>query len=641
VSISAEAELGSKPASKVHAQSAAGLRPALALAALGVVFGDIGTSPLYTLKTCFTTANVTATLPNVLGITSLLLWALVVVVCFKYVGFLMRVDHEGEGGILALLALASPAKSFGMPIKVSWLTLIVIGGAAMLFGDGVITPAISVISAVEGIAVSTPAATPFIVPISVAILIGLFLIQSRGTERVGKLFGPVMVVWFIAIAVAGGAAIVRAPKVLAAIDPRHALSFITHHGVFGFLVFGAIVLAITGVEALYADMSHFGRLPITAAWYAIVFPALILNYLGQGASLLTNKGAFDNPFFSLAGGRWLIPMVVLATFATVIASQALISGAFTLTEQAVNLNLWPRLRIIHTSSEQAGQVYVPLVNGVLAIACVALVVTFRSSDHLAAAYGLAVSATMLATSIAFFHVVTKVLNWKLITALPLVSVFVIVDATFFLSALPKIADGAWLPLAVSAFFLITSWTWLEGRRCLFKSLLELQMPVEQYLAEAKPSSEQPKGTMVFLTGNPHGVPFIGGRHRWVRARADEEQIVLLTLQRASRPYVPESERVRIEAVNARFHIVVASFGYMEGPLISKVTNACGARGLNLDGEDTSFFYADPKIVPSHEKALPGWQREYFELLIRNARPLPDDLGIPPERRVELGIEVTI
>lgn len=641
MSISADVQLPSKPATKIRAQHAEGLRPALALAALGVVFGDIGTSPLYTLKTCFTTAKVEPTLENVLGIVSLLLWALVVVVCVKYVGTLMRVDHEGEGGILALLALASPAKAFGMPIKVQWLTLVVIAGASMLFGDGVITPAISVISAVEGIGVWTEAAQPYIVPIAVAILAALFLIQSSGTERVGKLFGPVMVVWFVAIGVAGTLAIVRAPQVLWAIDPRHALRFVTHHGAFGFLVFGAVVLAVTGVEALYADMSHFGRLPIAAAWFALVFPALILNYLGQGAILLANRDAFANPFFALAPGPWLIPMVGLATVATVIASQALISGAFTLTEQAVNLNLWPRLRIIHTSSKQAGQVYVPLVNVVLAVACIALVLTFRSSDHLAAAYGLAVSATMLATTIAFYHVVTGVLHWKRLVVYPLVALFVVVDSTFFLSALPKLGEGAWLPLVISAFFVLTSWTWLEGRRCLAKSLLDLQMPLDQYLREAKPSNERPEGTMVFLTGNPNGVPFIGGKHRWIRARADEEQIVLLTLTRAARPYVPQSERVHIERINERLAIVGASFGYMEGPVISAVTRACGAQGLNIDSDDTSFFYADPKIVAAKEKNLPSWQRGYFTFLARNARPLPDDLEIRAERRVELGIEVAI
>jgi KUP system potassium uptake protein len=388
-------------------------------------------------------------------------------------------------------------------------------------------------------------------------------------------------------------------------------------------------------------MSHFGRLPIATAWFTLVFPTLILNYLGQGAIVLADKTAFDNPFFAMAPGPWLIPMVILATVATVIASQALISGAFTLTEQAVNLNLWPRLRIIHTSSHEKGQVYVPGVNAVLAIACLTLVVTFRSSDHLAAAFGLAVSATMLATTIAFYHVVTTILHWKRLVVIPLVTLFAIVDTTFFLSGLPKLAEGAWLPLAISAVFVLTSWTWIEGRRCVSKSLLALQMPLEEYLKESHPTDEAPKGTMVFLTGNPHGVPFIGGKHRWIRARAEEERIVLLTLTRAARPYVPESERVTIEHLNDRLHVVQASFGYMEGPLIKKITAACGVHGLDIDGEDTSFFYADPKIVKSDELALPKWQRGYFDYLLRNSRPLPDDLEIPPERRVELGIEVAI
>jgi KUP system potassium uptake protein len=623
----------------------AGERPrpkaALVVAALGVVFGDIGTSPLYTIKTCFTTAHVEPTLENVLGILSLLLWLLTFVVCFKYVANLMRVDHEGEGGILALLALASPSKSFGIPLRVGWLTIVVVAGAAMLFGDGIITPAISVVSAVEGMGVATKAAQPYVVPLSVGILIALFLIQSRGTEKVGRIFGPAMVLWFSSIGVAGLIGIVKDPQVLFALDPRHAIWFITHHGVFGFLIFGAVVLAMTGVEALYADMSHFGRAPIAIGWFALVFPTLILSYLGQGAVVLHDKSAFDSPFFALAPGPFLIPMVLLATVATVIASQALISGAFTLTEQAINLNLWPRMTVLHTSSSQRGQVYVPAVNVALGIACVALVLTFRSSDNLAAAYGLAVSATMLATSIAFYDVITRVLHWKRIVAIPLVASFVLVDATFFLSGLPKIPDGAWVPLALSAVFVVTALTWLEGRRCLSKSLLELQMPLEQYMREARPSMQKAAGTMVFLTGDQHGVPFVGGKHHWVRARADEERVVLLTLVRAARPYVPESERVVIERKSDRLTLVTANFGYMERPSIDPIVHACGGAGLELDTDETSFFYADPKLSRAKEKPLWAWQRGYFAFLARNSRPLPDDLGIPAERRVELGVEVAI
>jgi amino acid transporter len=387
--------------------------PAIALAALGVVFGDIGTSPLYTLKTCFTTANVGPEASNAIGIVSVLLWTLTVVVCVKYIGTIMRVDHEGEGGILALLALALPRRN-SVPAKTGWLTWVVTIGAAMLFGDGVVTPAISVISAVEGIGVATPAASNLIVPISVAILIGLFAFQARGTEKVGKIFGPVMVAWFVAIAVAGIVAIVRVPKILFALNPLEALGFVTHHGVFGFLVFGAVVLAVTGVEALYADMSHFGRAPIVSAWYVLVFPALICNYLGQGAIVIADPHALEisSPFYALAPGWTLYAMVFIATLATVIASQALISGAFTLAEQAINLYLWPRMTVVHTSRRHAGQVFVPAVNVALGIGCVALVLAFRSSDRLASAYGLAVSTTMLATSIAFYAVVTTRLRWK-------------------------------------------------------------------------------------------------------------------------------------------------------------------------------------------------------------------------------------
>ena len=623
------------------ANKSARFAPSVALAALGVVFGDIGTSPLYTLKTCFATANVGPQLENILGIISLLIWAIVFVVCIKYIGVLLRVDHDGEGGILALLALAAVPRVGNVPAKAGWLTWIVAIGAAMLFGDGIITPAISVISAVEGVGVATKAAQPFIVPISVGILIGLFAIQSRGTERVGRVFGPIMVLWFAAIAISGGVAIAAAPQVLWAFDPRHAIGFATHHGIFGFFVFGAIVLAVTGVEALYADLSHFGRKPIVVAWFVLVLPALILNYLGQGARVLIDPHAFDNPFYALTPGWTLLPMVVLATIATVIASQALISGAFTLTEQAINLSLWPRLTVHHTSRRNKGQVYVPAVNAALAIACVALVLAFRSSDALAAAYGLAVSTTMLATTIAFAHVIRQKLHWKPMVAYPLVASFVAVDTLFVTASLPKFFAGAWVPFAIGAVFVLTAMTWLEGRRCVAKALSELAMPLSRYKREMRPSAGNPSGTMVFLTGDPRGIPFIGATHNWVRARANEERVVVLTLDRIARPYVAESQRVTIESHSTRLAIVHARFGYMERPTIKPILRACGLSGLNLDSDDTSFLYADPKIVRAKDHALPGIVRRYFEVLVRNARPLSDDLGIRAERRVELGVEVRI
>ncbi len=612
----------------------------LVVAALGVVFGDIGTSPLYALKTCFTTAQIAPTPHNVLGIISLVFWALVIVVCVKYVGVLLKIDHDGEGGILALLAVASPPRILNVPIRADWLVWVVVIGAAMLFGDGIITPSISVISAVEGLSVVTTHAQPLVVPISLAILIGLFMIQARGTERVGALFGPVMGLWFAAIAVAGLIAIFERPQVMAALNPGYALGFITHHGIFGFLVFGAVVLCITGVEALYADLSHFGRRPIAMGWYAIVFPALICNYFGQGALLMRDPAALDNPFFGLTSGWAIFPMVILATAATVIASQALISGAFTLAEQAVALNLWPRLQIDHTSNRRPGEVYVPMVNIALAIGCIILILVFRSSERLAAAYGLAVAATMFATSIAFYVVVTKVKHWHKRVALPLFVCFIVIDGTFVLAGLPKFFEGAWIPLAVAAVLLTLAMTWLEGRRCVGKTIVQEQMPVERLIELQKDVTLDPPGTMVFLTGDPRGVPFVA-KHRWVSERAKRERVVLLTLVRAARPYVPEGERVSIEKIAPHIIKVAAAFGYMERPRVDPILAACKARSLHLDEDETSFFYSDPTIIKAAQNGIPRWQRHLFMYQQRNARPIPDELGIRAERRVLLGLDVPL
>jgi KUP system potassium uptake protein len=400
------------------------------------------------------------------------------------------------------------------------------------------------------------------------------------------------------------------------------------------------VLCITGVEALYADLSHFGRRPIQYGWYAVVFPALTCNYFGQGALLLSDPHALDNPFFALTAGWALVPMVVLATAATVIASQALISGAFTLAEQAVALNLWPRLQIDHTSNRRPGEVYVPMVNWALAVGCVVLTVVFRSSERLAAAYGLAVAGTMLATSIAFYVVVTKVMHWKKRVALPLFVCFALIDGTFLLAGLPKFLDGAWIPLAIAAVLLTIAMTWLEGRRCVSKTIVREQLPVEQLIELQAQSTLDPPGTMVFFTGDPSGVPFVN-KHRWVSERAKRERVVLLTLVRAARPYVVDGERVVIEEVAPRVVKVSAAFGYMERPRIEPILRACKAGELHLDDDETSFFYGDPKIVKDATKPLPRWQRHLFMYLLRNARPIPDELGISAQRRVLLGLDVPI
>jgi KUP system potassium uptake protein len=611
----------------------------LVVAAMGVVFGDIGTSPLYTLKVCLGLANSQGGLEDVLGICSLLFWTLVVVVCVKYVTFIMRVDHEGEGGILALLALASPPRPFGTTIKTGLLTLVVVIGGSMMMGDGVITPAISVISAVEGIRIVSSAFEPYVVPISLAVIIGLFALQSNGTERVGRLFGPVMLLWFAAIGVLGARAIVVHPEVLRALDPRHAAYFLTHGGLGAFVILGGVVLAVTGVEAMYADLSHFGRFPIVTAWYVFVFPALILNYFGQGANLLGNPAALANPFYALAPSWALWPMVVLATAATVIASQALISGTFTLIEQAIALNLAPRVLVLHTSDRYKGQVYVPSVNLWLAIGCALLVITFQSSDRLASVYGVAISFTMMCTSLSYYAVVTRVLHWNRAVALPLVTFFVLVDGSLAIASLPKVLHGGWIPLAISATLVLMSTTWLEGRRGLSKALAEQQIPIEDVL-DKLPAGVGEHGTMVFLTPDPRGVPFLA-RHRWIRDRAQEERMVILNIARAPTPYLAHEERVTVERFSLRLVRVIARFGYMEAPRIDPILRSCDAFGLQLDRDDTSFFYADPKIEALPEHGMPGWRRELFTTLQRNARPLPDDLRIKAERRVELGVTVAI
>jgi KUP system potassium uptake protein len=611
----------------------------LTVAALGVVFGDIGTSPLYTLKACMDFGGGKPVLEDVLGICSLLIWTLVLVVCLKYAAFIMRVDHDGEGGILALLALGSRTNGNGGLAKAGALTIVVVVGASMLFGDGLITPAISVISAIEGIDEVSKAAHPYIVPLAVLILIALFGFQARGTEKVGRLFGPVMIAWFAALAVAGAIAIASHPAVLWALSPLHAVRFMTHHGSGGFFVLGGVVLAVTGVEALYADLSHFGRRPIVRAWYLVVFPALVLAYLGQGARIIVDPHNLDNALYALTPGGWLIPMVVLATAATVIASQALISGAFTLAEQAIALGLAPRMEVRHTSRRMYGEVYVPALNYALAVGCIILVVTFRSSDRLAAAYGLAVSVTMLTTSIAYYTVVRRALHWPQIRALPLLLAFVAIDGSFVIAGLPKLLDGGWLPIAISVVLTTVALTWLEGRRRLRQALIAQQTPVAEAL-KMLPSDGEPAGTMVFLTADPTGIPFLA-HHRWVRARAREERIILLHLEPTRKPYLHDTNRVTIEHLSPRLIRVDGRFGYMEPPRIAPIVRACAAQGLLLNDAEMSFFYADPKIEHVAHGAMQRWQRVLFAFLQRNSRPLPDDLHIPAERRVELGLTVRI
>ena len=632
-------QLSETPVSRL-ASSRRALPAGLAVVALGVVFGDIGTSPLYTIKTCFVTAGAAPTAANAIGIVSLLIWTLVFVVCIKYVTVLMRIDHDGEGGILALLALAEPPKILGVPMRASWLVWVVVIGGAMLIGDGMITPAISVISAVEGLNVATPAAQPFVVPLAAGILLGLFSIQWRGTQTVGVLFGPIMTLWFVAIGVSGLFAIIAHPAILAALSPLRAAWFVTHHGIFGFLIFGAVILGMTGAEALYADMSHFGRIPITLAWYVFVLPALVLNYAGQGAIVVADPKMLASPFYALTPGWALIPMVALATAATVIASQSLISGAFTLTEQAIALNLCPRMTVLHTSKDYRGQVYVPLVNAILAIICILLVISFRSSDRLAAMYGLAVAATMLATDCAFVVVAARALHWRPGVVFTLGTAFALLDVTFVLAGLPKFVDGAWVPIAVAAVISLIAITWLVGRRSVARALHEQQDPLEKFLFDYGALSNPPKGAVVLLTGDPTGIPFVS-KHPWLRQFISGELVVALTVKFVPRPYVSAAERVKIERVSDRFVRVLAAFGYMEQPRIAPILRACGAGELEIDKDTTAFIYADPVVIARSPGGLPAWQRRLFELLQRLSRTLATDLEIKADRRIEIGVEVAV
>jgi KUP system potassium uptake protein len=616
--------------------------PRLAVAALGIVFGDIGTSPLYTLKACFDFSGASPThVSDVLGIASLLIYALLIVVCVKYVGVIMRADHDGEGGILALLALGSAKAKRGFPVAGGTLLVIIVIGAAMLLGDGSLTPAISVVSAIEGLELISPSAAAWVVPVSIAILIGLFMVQSRGTEKIGRIFGPVMLVWFAAIGISGIYGIAQHPAIVAAFDPRHAVWFLLHHGAGGFFVLGGVVLAMTGVEALYADLSHFGRLPIAWAWYGVVFPTLILCYLGECAMTLVNIHALEQPWYALTPGIWRIPAILLATVATVSASQALISGAFTLIQQAIALGLSPRLEVRHTSANLRGQVYIPVVNFALMIGCVTLVLIFRSSTALSAAFGLAVSCTMLATSLAWYHVAVKRLGMKKSVAMPLVMLFILIDGSFVIAGLPKFMDGGWVPFAVSTILTMMALVWRGGRAAVAEALNRGHAPVEYVQEQLTEPVAADAATMVVLSSDSTRVPFYEN-HAWVRHLMHDEHLVLLTFIPEQIPVVAEVDKVQITQLG-RIQKVEARFGYMEPARIRPIVDACRKAGLELDRDDVSYIIAEPRIRASDDKQnwLTRAQRTIFSAMTRVGRPLSEDLRIPAERQIEVGITVLL
>jgi len=623
------------------ARSNGALAP-LALAALGVVFGDIGTSPLYAFKLCFAGEYPAAvTPPNIFGILSLIFWTIVVIVCIKYVGFMLRADNDGQGGTIALLALLSPKRKGAMPLALTGLAVMVLIGECMLYGDGAITPAISVISALEGIAVYSHAAHPLIVPISVAVLVGLFYMQKRGTDAIGKFFGPVMIVWFLTLAIAGIVGISHHPQVLQALSPVFAVKFFLHNGLRSLLIFGAVVLCITGVEALYADLGHFGRKPITLAWYAIVFPALLLNYFGQGAAVMSNPKNIASPFYALVPSWGLIPMVLLATAATVIASQALISGVFSLTSQLMQLGFSPRFRTVHTSRHHAGQIYIPSINAALAIVCILLVLTFRSSDAFGGAYGLAVTITMLVSTLTFYFFLRRRWRWPAWGAVPFTAFLLCWDISFLIGNLSKVISGGWVPLVMGGALFVLFNTWNRGRRRLLTGLSGHTMPVSQFLSEARVEATTISGTAVFLSPDPEGIPFAMG-HQWLREHIMFDTVILLTIVNVGRPYVSQSLRTEVEQLAPQLYRVRAFYGYMQSARIHEILKSLQVTHPEIRTDHATYYLASPKVAEDHSpNGLPEWQRSLYRWMIRNARPLTDSLGLPPNRIVEFGVEVPI
>jgi len=613
----------------------------LALGALGVVYGDIGTSPLYALRECFHGPHAVEPTPaNVLGVLSLVFWALIVVISIKYLVFIMRADNRGEGGILALMALVRSEKR--VKSKRQWL-LVALGlfGAALLYGDGMLTPAISVLSAVEGLEVATLAFKPYVVPITIGILIVLFAIQRRGTGGVGAVFGPITLLWFGVLAVLGTEGILRNPAVLYAINPLHGVAFFVRNGVQGFLVLGGVTLVITGGEALYADMGHFGRRPIRLAWFVIVLPALLLNYFGQGAMLINNPEAAHNPFFRLAPEWALYPLVVLATVAACIASQAVISGAFSLTRQAVQLGFCPRVDIVHTSPGEIGQIYIPSVNWLLMICTIGLVVGFKKSTNLAAAYGIAVTATMVITTMLAFVVERKLWRWSLGLAAAFSTMFLLVDLSFFGANFVKVLQGGWFPLAVAAVIYTFLTTWKRGRDILAVRLARTSLPVETFVTDVgRRLPTRVPGTAVFLNGDSRSTP-VALLHNLKHNRVLHETNVFLNVQTLEVPHVDTEDRLRVESLGEGFWRVIARYGFMQDPDVPEALSATGEHGLELDPRMATYFLSRNTLIPSKRPGMAIWRERLFSFMQRNATRATQFFRIPPNRVIELGMQVEI
>jgi KUP system potassium uptake protein len=614
---------------------------ALTLAAIGIVYGDIGTSPLYTLKTIFSPEHGLRLTPdNLLGVISLIVWGLTIIVSLKYVTLVLRADNRGEGGIMALMALAlnSVSKSPNLHYK---LMLCGVFGAALFYGDSVITPAISVLSAIEGLEVATPALKPYVVPLTIAVLVALYALQQHGTAGIGRWFGPVMVLWFGALAAMGLVNIVAAPQILQALNPWHAVKFVLDNRLIAFVALGAVVLAFTGAEALYADMGHFGKKPIRMAWFLIVFPSLALNYLGQGGLLLAHPEAISNPFYQQLGAWSVYPLVAMSTLATVIASQATISGTFSMTKQAIALGFLPRMRILHTSASEIGQIYMPMVNWLQLVVVLLAVIGFGSSDNLAAAYGIAVTATMLATTVLTFFVIRYRWQINLMLCWAATGFFLLIDVLFFSANALKLFHGGWFPLLLGSVLFVVMLTWRAGRALVFQNLQKHAIPLEDFLSSlfVAPPTRVP-GTAIFLRGESDGVPH-AMLHNLSHNKVLHERVVFFTIHIIEEPYVPEAEQIKIIDLGHNCFQLNVHYGFKDEPDIPRVLSLCASHGLPFEMMETSFFIARQTVISTPGAGMAPWREHLFVAMSRNARGAADYYQIPSNRVIELGTQVEI
>jgi len=613
----------------------------LTLGAIGVVYGDIGTSPLYAVRECFSVhSGIMPTPDNVLGLLSLVFWSLIIVISIKYITFVLRADHRGEGGVLALMTLVAPRGSRTTALG-RWVVPTGLFAAALLYGDGMITPAISVLSAVEGLSVATPVFEPFLVPIAVVILIGIFVVQRFGTAAVGAVFGPIVVLWFTTLFALGLYRVLDAPQVLQALSPWPAIRFMIENRFAGFVALGAVFLSVTGGEALYADMGHFGKRPIRVAWFILVLPGLMMNYLGQGALLLTNPEAARNPFFLMAPSWALYPLVLMATMATVIASQAVISGAFSLTRQALQLGYCPRLEVRHSSAHEIGQVYVPHVNWALLVSTIGLVIGFRTSSNLAGAYGVAVSLTMVLTTVLIFVCARERWGWSLWKAGSLTAAFLVVDLAFLGSNLLKVGHGGWFPLMVAAVIYLLMITWRDGRTMLAEKLKKEDLPFDLFIRDVeKKKMPRVPGAAVFMSSAPMGIPRTLG-HNVKHNKVLHERVTLMTVVTEEVPRVAPEDRIHAEQLQHGFTRMIVHYGFMEQPDVPAALAQAAERGIEYKPLETTFFLGRETIVLGPSTGMAEWRKRLYSFMARNAEEATKHYNIPINRVVELGIQIAL